>query len=53
MKEQLRMEARTRRRAEVLYQEELGRRISAEKTIEHLRTELEEKLKDLSGKPTC
>jgi hypothetical protein len=47
------MEARARRRAEELYQAELSRRVSADKIIEELRTKLEEKQKDLSGKPTC
>lgn len=49
MREQLTMEARARRRAEELYQAELSRRVSAEKIIEELRTQLEEKQKDLSG----
>ena len=53
MKEQLMIEARARRRAEELYQAELSRRISAEKTIEDLRTELQEKHKDLPGNLTC
>ncbi|KAG6381324.1 hypothetical protein JVT61DRAFT_5734 [Boletus reticuloceps] len=52
MREQLVMEARARRKAEELYQTELRRRISAEKTIEDLRTELEGKQKDLAGEPT-
>lgn len=51
------IEARARRRAEELYQTELSRRISAEKIIEDLRTELEERQKerqkDLSGWTTC
>ena len=57
MREQLAIEARARRRAEELYQTELSRRISAEKIIEDLRTELEERQKerqkDLSGWTTC
>ena len=51
------IEARARRRAEELSQTELSRRISAEKIIEDLRTELEERQKerqkDLSGWTTC
>ncbi|KAG9314488.1 hypothetical protein JVU11DRAFT_5285 [Chiua virens] len=47
MREQLTMEARARGRAEELYQEELRRRIAAEKVIEELRAELEKREKDL------
>lgn len=50
MREQLVIEARARRRAEELYQAELSRRISAEKSIADLQTRLEERQKDLS---TC
>ena len=47
------IEARARRRAEDLCQAELRRRISAERIIEHLRAELEERRKDLIGRTAC